>query len=96
MWLFKKRSKSTLREDLIKEIKEERLDMKELFSNINNRDKVEQLYKELCKLTHPDNNPKRQEVAQELFTKVQRNRNDYNALLKLKNEIVDLLKTGER
>ena len=31
------------------------------------------------------------ELAQELFTKIQKNKNDYNALLKLKEEIIDTL-----
>lgn len=92
MWFFKK--KNTIQEELIKRIKEEDLDMSGLFSNINNRSKIEPLYKELCKLCHPDlyeKEPDKRELAQELFTKIQKNKNDYNALLKLKEEIIDTL-----
>ena len=92
MWFFKK--KNTIQEELIKRIKEEDLDMSGLFSNINNRSKIEPLYKELCKLCHPDLYEKeldKRELAQELFTKIQKNKNDYNALLKLKEEIIDTL-----
>ena len=91
MWFFN-RKKDSLQEDLIKKIKEERLDMTGLFSNINNRDKIEVLYKELCKLSHPDNNPTKIEIAQELFTKLQESRNDYNSLIELKKVIIIQLK----
>jgi len=93
MWIFKKK-KDTIPEELIKKIKEEDLDLSGLFSNINNRSKTESLYKELCKLCHPDlyeKEPDKRELAQELFTKIQKNKNDYNALLKLKEEIIDTL-----
>ena len=92
MWFFKK--KNTIQEELIKRIKEEDLDMSGLFSNINNRSKIEPLYKELCKLCHPDlyeKEPDKRELAQELFTKIQKNKNDYNSLLKLNEEIIDTL-----
>lgn len=93
MWIFKKK-KDTIQEELIKKNKEENLDMSGLFSNINNRSNIESLYKELCKLCHPDlyeKEPDKRELAQELFTKIQRNKNDYNALLKLKEAIIDIL-----
>ena len=92
MWFFKK--KNTIQEELIKRIKEEDLDMSGLFSNINNRSKIEPLYKELCKLCHPDlyeKEPDKRELAQDLFTKIQKGKNDYNALLKLKENILDTL-----
>ena len=53
MWFFKKK-RETEQDILIKRIKAEQLDMQDLFSNINNRSEVETLYKELCKLSHPD------------------------------------------
>lgn len=93
MWFFKKK-KDTLQEELIKKIKEEDLDMSGLFSNINNRSKIEALYKELCKLCHPDlyeKEPDKRALAQDLFTKIQKNKNDYNVLLKLKETIIDTL-----
>ena len=90
MWFFK-RNKDTQQETLIKKIKEESLDMSGLFSSISNRDKLELLYKELCKLSHPDRNPHKREIAQELFTKVQQSRNDFNSLMELKTIIIDTL-----
>jgi hypothetical protein len=93
MWSFKKK-KNTLQEELVKKIKEEHLDLDGLFSNINNRSRIESLYKELCKLCHPDlyeKEPDKRELAQDLFTKIQKGKNDYNALLKLKEEIIDSL-----
>ena len=90
MWFFKKK-KDTQQEELIKKIKAENLDLNGLFSNINNRDKVALLYRELCLLSHPDKNPTKYEQAQKLFNKVQECRNDYNALLQLKDEIINSL-----
>ena len=89
MWFFKKK-KETEQDILIKRIKSERLDMQDLFSNINNRSEVESLYKELCKLSHPDKfdkEPKKKEKAKELFAQIQTNRNNYNQLIALKDII---------
>ena len=89
MWFFKKK-KETEQDILIKRIKSERLDMQDLFSNINNRSEVESLYKELCKLSHPDKfdkAPKKKEIAKELFAQIQTNRNNYNQLIALKDII---------
>lgn len=47
MWFFKK--KKTLSQEVIDDIKKEDVDMQALFSNIGNRAKCEQLYKELAK-----------------------------------------------
>jgi hypothetical protein len=89
MWFFKKKKKKELTEQeiLINRIKEEKLDMGGLFSNINNRAKVEMLYKELCKISHPDkfeNDLEKKEIAKDLFAKIQNSRNDYNRLMELK------------
>ena len=89
MWFFKKK-KEPEQDILIKRIKSERLDMQDLFSNINNRSEVESLYKELCKLSHPDKfdkEPKKKEIAKELFAQIQTNRNNYNQLIALKDII---------
>ncbi len=89
MWFFKKK-KETEQDILIKRIKSERLDMQDLFSNINNRSEVESLYKELCKLSHPDKfdkEPEKKEIAKELFAQIQTNRNNYNQLMELKGII---------
>jgi len=91
MWFFKKKKKKETEQDiLIKRIKSERLDMQNLFSNINNRSEVESLYKELCKLSHPDKfdkEPEKKEIAKELFAQIQTNRNNYNQLMELKGII---------
>lgn len=62
--------------------------MQDLFSNINNRSEVETLFKELCKLSHPDKfdkEPVKKEIAKELFAQIQTNRNNYNQLIELKS-----------
>ena len=87
MWLFKKK-KETEQDILVKRIKDEQLDMKSLFSNIGNRAEVETLYKELCKLAHPDKFEKdslKKEIAKDLFAQIQNNRNNYNQLMELKS-----------
>lgn len=89
MWFFKKK-KETDQDILIKIIKSEQLDMQDLFSNINNRSEVETLYKELCKLSHPDKfdkEPVKKEIAHELFAQIQNNRSNYNQLMELKRII---------
>ena len=95
MWFFKKK-RETEQDILIERIKAEQLDMQDLFSNINNRSEVETLFKELCKLSHPDKfdkEPVKCERAKELFAQIQKNRNNYNQLMKLKSIVeVKLLK----
>ena len=89
MWFFKKK-KLTEQDILIERIKAEQLNMQDLFSNINNRSEVEALYKELCKLSHPDKfdkEPEKKEIAKELFAQIQTNRNNYNQLIALKDII---------
>lgn len=89
MWFFKKK-KQTEQDILIERIKSEQLDMQDLFSNINNRSEVESLYKELCKLSHPDKfdkEPEKKEIAKELFAQIQTNRNNYNQLMEMKGII---------
>ena len=89
MWFFKKK-RETEQDILIERIKAEQLDMQNLFSNINNRSEVETLYKELCKLSHPDKfdkEPARKEIDKELFAQIQTNRNNYNQLMELKSII---------
>ena len=86
MWFFKKK-KETEQDILVKRIKSEQLDMQSLFSNINKRGEVETLFKELCKIAHPDKfdkDPKKNKIAKELFSQIQNNRNNYNQLMELK------------
>ena len=86
MWLFKKK-RETEQDILVNRIKSEQLDMHDLFSNINKRGEVEALYKELCKIAHPDKfdkDPEKNKIAKELFSQIQNNRNNYNQLMELK------------
>lgn len=86
MWFFKKK-RETEQDILVNRIKSEQLDMHDLFSNINKRGEVEALFKELCKIAHPDKfdkDPKKNKIAKELFSQIQNNRNNYNQLMKLK------------
>lgn len=89
MWFFKKK-RETEQDILVNRIKSEQLDMRSLFSNINKRGEVEALFKELCKIAHPDKfdkEPKKKEIAKELFAQIQTNRNNYNQLIALKDII---------
>ena len=89
MWFFKKK-KETEQDMLVQRIKAEQVNLQGLFSNISNRAEVETLYKELSKRSHPDkfeNDLEKQEIAKELFAKVQNNRNNYNQLMELKSII---------
>lgn len=93
MWFFKKK-RETEQDILIKRIKAEQLDIQDLFSNINKRSEVEALYKELCKLSHPDKfdkEPVKKEIAKELFAQIQTNRNNYTRLIELKQCVEDKL-----
>ena len=91
MWFFKKK-KDTEQDILINRIKSEQLDMNDLFSNINKRGEVEALFKELCKIAHPDKfdkDPEKSKISKDLFSQIQKNRNNYNQLMELK-EIVEV------
>jgi hypothetical protein len=89
MWFFKKK-RETEQDMLVKRIKSEQLDMHDLFSNINKRGEVEALFKELCKIAHPDKfdkDPEKNKIAKDLFAQIQNNRNNYNQLIKLKEMV---------
>ena len=89
MWFFKKK-RETEQDILVSRIKSEQLDMHDLFSNINKRGEVETLFKELCKIAHPDKfdkDPEKNRIAKELFSQIQNNRNNYNQLMELKEII---------
>ena len=93
MWFFKKK-KQTDQDILIKRIKEEQIDLQGIFSDINKRGEVESLYKELCKLSHPDKfekDPEKKEIAKEIFAQIQKNRNNYTRLKELKQSVEDKL-----
>lgn len=89
MWFFKKKRETEL-EILENRIKSEQLDMHDLFSNINRRREVEALFKELCKIAHPDKfdkDPEKKIIAIDLFSQIQNYRNSYNQLIELKKVV---------
>lgn len=89
MWFFKKKREAE-QDILVKRIKSEQLDMHDLFSNINKRGEVEALFKELCKIAHPDKfdkDPEKNKIAKDLFAQIQNNRNNYNQLIELKEMV---------
>ena len=96
MWFFKKK-RETEQDLLVRRSKAEQLDMQGLFSNIGNRAEVETLYKELCKLAHPDKfdkDPEKNKIAKDLFAQIQNNKNNYNQLMELKS-IVEVKLTNK-
>lgn len=98
MWFFKKK-KDLDHDAFIEKMKEEQIDMQNIFSNISNRTKIEVLYKELCKLCHPDKFEKdleKQRLAKEIFDRVQSSKTDYNRLLELKEIINEQLIKGDK
>lgn len=48
---------------------------------------AKQLYKELAIKAHPDRNPDKRELAEDITSRLTCNKHNYNALLKLKEEI---------
>lgn len=53
--------------------------------------KAQQLYKELSLVAHPDRNPDKAEIAEELMKRIVENRFNYAALLSLKQEVSEKL-----
>lgn len=93
MGLFKKRNKDQQR--LIDEIKKESINMHGLFSNIEKMGALQDLYIELCSEAHPDRfvDSEKQEIAKQMFQKIQENKYNYEELVNIKQEMkVKLLK----
>ncbi len=93
MGLFKKRNKDQQR--LIDEIKKETINMKGLFGNIKKMEELQVLYKELCSEAHPDRfvDSEKQEIAKQMFQKIQENKYNYEELVNIKQEMeVKLIK----
>lgn len=53
--------------------------------------KAHQLYKELSALAHPDRNPDKIEVAEDLMKRIVANKYNYAALISIKGEIIKKL-----
>lgn len=75
-------------------IKKETINFNGLFSSINNRSQVLELYKFLCQACHPDkyvNDPSKAQLAEDLFKKVQNCKTDFSELLKIQDEVNEKL-----
>lgn len=73
------------------EILSEQPDFNNLFDSVFN---AERLYKELSRICHPDRfapDKQKMEIANELFQRVAKNRNNIKMLQELKNEITQKL-----
>lgn len=53
--------------------------------------KAHNLYKSLAKKAHPDRNPDKQELAQDIMSRLTKNKHNYNALTELQKEIDEKL-----
>lgn len=94
--MFFRRKRSDLEKKIRESLQDTEVDYSSLFSNINNRAKIEPLYKELCSKAHPDRfvgNADKQEKALEIFKEIQASRNDLNQLLILKDKINTLIES---
>ena len=58
---------------------------------VQSMSKAKVLYRELVKLTHPDRNPQKRELAEELTQQVNQARFDYHKLLVLQKQIEEQL-----
>ena len=75
--------KNRTRKELIEKIKKEELDLSSVFSAINNRAEVDQLFKNLLRRCHPDrfvDNPEKNALAEALFKKVMANSTNLGVL----------------
>lgn len=80
-----------LPDNKIREIKKLDVDMKNLMNSINSSKK---LYKELSRACHPDRfvNSEKQEIAEEIFQEISKNKRDYKKLIELKQRMINELK----
>lgn len=58
---------------------------------VQSMSKAKVLYRKLVKLTHPDRNPQKRELAEKLTQQVNQARFDYNKLLVLQKQIEEQL-----
>ena len=64
----------------------------ESFNVVDSMVKARRLYKELSLVAHPDKNPTRKDIAEDLMRQVTANKHNYSALVSLKAEIEEKLK----
>lgn len=54
--------------------------------------KARRLYKELSIVAHPDKNPSKKDIAEDLMRQITANKHNYSALVSLKAEIEEKMK----
>ena len=87
--LFGRKRRS--RNELIEKIKKEELDFSSMFSAINNRAELDELFKSLCKRCHPDayvDNPEKMAIAEELFKSVRANSTNIEELKRIEETVL--------
>ena len=93
MSIFKKKD---TREETIDRIKKEDMDFSSMFTAINNRTEIEQLFKSLSRRCHPDvyvGNPEKMALAEELFKSVMANSTNYKELVQIDSIITKQLES---
>ena len=53
--------------------------------------KAQRLYKDLAKVAHPDKNPDKREIAEELMQRIVSNKWNYEKLMSLRQEVFERL-----
>ena len=93
MSIFKKKD---TRKETIDRIKKEDMDFSSMFTAINNRTEIEQLFKSLSRRCHPDvyvGNPEKMALAEELFKRVMANSTNYKELVQIDSIITKQLES---
>ena len=77
----------------LKRLKFKKYIRKDESSNVvNGIAKAKEMYKRLAIVAHPDRNPDHREEAEDLMSRISANRYNYDALLRLEEEVKDKLK----
>lgn len=93
MFWIRKRKKQE--KDMIREALSEPLDMKRVFSTINDRDELSDTFKSICRIAHPDrfiDSPDKMALAEQLFKEAQQYRTDLQKLKEIYNTATQQLK----
>lgn len=93
MSIFKRKDN---REETLNRIKKEEMDFSSVFTAINKRSEIEQLFKSLSRRCHPDvyvGHPEKMSLAEDLFKRVMANSTNYEELLKIQSIITTELES---
>lgn len=93
MSIFKRKDN---REETLNRIKKEEMDFSSVFTAINKRSEIEQLFKSLSRRCHPDvyvGYPEKMALAEDLFKRVMANSTNYEELLKIQSIITTELES---